>query len=146
MCWKKILTVFIFASVSLLAGAQIRIIPQERLDSLANPPLAPDAANVVFERECIVAEPMNQTDPPGTFEFCFINKGSKPVRITRLVSTCSCAQAGLVNREIGPGTKGKIDVRYNPYGHPGHFVRRIFVYTDDNTQPTAVLKLDVTVK
>ncbi len=135
-----------FASVSLLAGAQIKVIPQERLDSLANPPLAPDASTVVFEHESIVAAPMNETDPAMTFDFGFINKGKAPVTVSRLVSTCSCAQASCVERVVKPGCKGTISVRYNPLGHPGHFVRRVFVYTGDNIQPTAVLKLDVMVR
>lgn len=146
MDWKRILTVLIFASVSIFAGAQIKVIPQERLDSLANPPLAPDASTVVFEREFIVAAPMNETDPARTFEFSFVNKGKTPVTVSRLVSTCSCAQASCVERVVKPGCKGTISVRYNPKGHPGRFVRRVFVYTGDNIQPTAVLKLDVTVR
>ena len=124
--------------------AQINILPKERIDSIANPPLAPNAGNVAFEREMIKAELASDDHEPRTYEYAFVNKGRSPLVISRLVSTCSCAKAEYDKRVIKPGERGVIRLTYSPEGRIGINVRRVFVYTGDNTQPSAVLRLEVT--
>lgn len=126
------------------AMAQIKILPKERIDSIANPPLAPNAGNVAFERQMITAEFALGDQEPHTFEYRFVNKGNTPIVISRLVSTCSCAKAEYDKRIIKPGERGVIRLIYSPEGRVGTNVRRVFVYTGDNTQPSAVLRLEVT--
>ena len=126
------------------AMAQIRILPKEKIDSIANPPLAPNAGNMAFERELIKAEFAPGDAVSRTFEYGFVNKGTHPLVIARLVSTCSCARAEYDRRIIEPGERGVIRLIYNPEGRLGKNVRRVFVYTDDNAQPSAVLRLEVT--
>lgn len=128
-----------------LASAQLKVIPKERLDSVANPPLAPNAASVIFDKVMVDAGTMADEAAPKTFEYVFVNKGKTPVTISRLVSTCSCTAASYDRRVVGPGEKGKILLRYDPRDHVGRFERRVFVYTDENRQPTAVLRLKVKV-
>lgn len=134
---------------SLLCGtgvsAQLKIIPKERLDSLAAPPLAANSESMRFDRILIDADKMSETDSPETFEYRYVNTGKSPVTISRLVTTCSCAVAGYDRKTVAPGQEGTVTVRYNPAGHPGRFERRIFVYTDDNRQPSAILRLSVEV-
>ena len=141
---------FILLAVALAfchnAMAQIKILPKERIDSIANPPLAPNAGNVAFEREIISSEFASGDQEPRTFEYGFINKGKTPIVISRLVSTCSCAKAEYDKRVINPGGRGVIRLIYSPEGRIGTNVRRVFVYTGDNTQPSAVLRLEVTHK
>ena len=124
--------------------AQIKVLPKERIDSIANPPLARNAGNVIFEQDMIIAEFASGDTASRTFEYGFINKGVRPLVISRLVSTCSCAKAEYDKRVIKPGERGVIRLIYNPEGRLGKNVRRVFVYTDDNTQPSAVLRLEVT--
>ena len=126
------------------AMAQIKILPKERIDSIANPPLAPNAGNVAFEREMITAEFASGDAAPRTFEYRFVNNGKDPLVITRLVSTCSCAKAEYDKRIVKPGERGVIRLIYSPEGRIGTNVRRVFVYTGENTQPSAVLRLEVT--
>lgn len=128
------------------AMAQIKILPKERIDSIANPPLAPNAGNVAFERENIIAAFTLSDQEPRTFEYKFVNKGTSSIVITRLVSTCSCAKAEYDKRVIKPGERGVIRLMYSPEGRIGTNVRRVFVYTGENTQPSAVLRLEVTHK
>ena len=142
----------VFRFILLVAGlvlcqstmAQIKILPKERIDSIANPPLAPNAGNVTFEREMITAEFASGDAAPRTFEYGFVNNGKDPLVITRLVSTCSCAKAEYDKRIVKPGERGVIRLTYSPEGRIGINVRRVFVYTGDNTQPSAVLRLEVT--
>lgn len=141
---------FILLAVALAfshnAMAQIKILPKERIDSIANPPLAPNAGNVAFEREMITAEFALGDQESRTFEYGFVNKGKTPIVITRLVSTCSCAKAEYDKRVVKPGERGVIRLIYSPEGRIGKNIRRVFVYTGDNTQPSAVLRLEVTHK
>ena len=136
-------------SLILLAGtpafSQLRILPREKVESVANPRLSRDSAALAFDTRHIVAEPMNEDDAPKTFVYRFTNAGKEPLTIKRLVSSCSCAVAVAVKTEIGPGESSQIRVTYNPKGHPGRFERKIFVYTEGEDDPAAILRLSVDV-
>lgn len=135
-----------FLALTPSAFSQIRIIPREKVESVSNPKLSPDSASLSFETMRIAADVMNEDDPPKTFLFRFENVGREPIAINRVVSTCSCASATVSRNMIEPGEKAEIAVRYSPKGHPGKFERRIFVYTDGEDAPAAVLKLAVDVE
>ena len=136
-------------SIILLAGtpafSQLRILPREKVESVANPRLSRDSAALAFDTRHIVAEPMNEDDAPKTFVYRFTNAGKEPLVIKRLVSSCSCAAAVAVKTEIGPGESSQIRVTYNPKGHPGRFERKVFVYTEGEDDPAAILRLSADV-
>lgn len=136
-------------SAILLAGtpvfSQIRILPREKVESVANPRLSRDSAALAFDTRHIVAEPMNEDDAPKTFLYRFTNAGNEALAIKRLVSSCSCATAVAVKTEVAPGESSQIRVTYNPEGHPGRFERKVFVYTEGEDDPAAVLRLSVDV-
>lgn len=140
----RIILFAVVLTVSQSAMAQIRILSKEQIDSVASPPLAPDASEMAFETYLIKDVKMKHTDAPRTFTYTFMNKGKKNILISRLVSTCSCAKASYDKRVVPPGEKGVITLVYDPEGRLGINVRRVFVYTGDNRQPSAVLRLEVT--
>jgi len=146
ICARIISVLLVVFAVAYPAGAQIRIIPKERLDSIANPPLAENSAYIRFREEFIDAGIVEEDSGNHVFRYEFCNKGCETVRISRLVSTCSCLSVTCPDPELASGESGMIEARYNPKGHPGRFERRIFVYTDDNSSPTAVLKLAIHVE
>ena len=127
------------------ADAQIRIIPKEKIDKVANPRHSKDSAALSFDTRHFVAEPMSEDDPPRTFIFSFTNVGKEPLNIERLVSTCSCVAASADRQKVSPGERGQIMLKYDPKGHPGKFDRRVFVYTSAGNDPAAVLRLTVDV-
>lgn len=127
-----------------MANAQLKILPKDRLDSIANPPLAQNSGTMVFDKMFIDGVKMTEADAPRSFEYGFVNRGSSPLVIARLVSSCSCAAASYDKRIIKPGEWGVIRIVYNPKGRIGTNLQRVFVYTADNTQPTAILRLEVT--
>ena len=127
------------------ASAQIRIIPREKVEAVSNPRLSADSASLAFETRHIVAEPMTEDDAPETFIYRFENVGDKDVDIIRLVSTCSCASATCSVKSVAPGASAEISVKYYPKGHPGRFERKVFVYTQEGNDPSAVLRLSVDV-
>ena len=143
---RIILTFFLLLGVSVCAKAQMKILPREKIDNVANPRLSPDSEALKFETRHIVAESINEDDAPSTYIFRFENVGQRTLNIDRLVSTCSCASASIDKKEVKPGERAEITVRYNPKGHPGRFERRIFVYTSGEGDPAAVLKLTVNVE
>lgn len=128
------------------AGAQIRLVSKEKLKSVNSPELSRDSASLGFVTRHIVAEPMSEDDAPQTYVFEFANIGHRKMEISRIVSTCSCAQAVCTKKVVAPGEKAEIRVTYNPKGHPGRFERKIFVYTQEGDAPAAVLKLSVDVE
>jgi hypothetical protein len=97
-----------------------------------------------FDKVLIDGVKMSQEDAPRTFEYSFENRGSSALVISRLVSTCSCAVATYDKRVVKPGERGVIRLTYNAKGRVGTNLQRVFVYTGDNTQPTAILRLEVT--
>ena len=138
------IVVWTFAAMS--ASAQMRIIPREKVEEVSNPRLSADSASLAFETMHIVAEPMTEDDAPKTFIYRFENVGDKEVKIVRLVSTCSCAQATCMVKSVAAGNSAEISVKYYPKGHPGRFERKVFVYTQEGgNDPAAVLRLSVNV-
>ena len=128
------------------AGAQLKLVSKEKLQSVNSPRLSKDSASLGFVTRHIVAEPMTEDDAPKTFTFEFTNQGRGKLEIKRVVSTCSCAQAVCPTKALAPGEKSAVTVAYNPKGHPGRFERKIFVYTQDGDVPAAVLRLSVDVE
>ena len=128
------------------AGAQLKLVSQEKLNSVNSPQLSKDSSALNFFTRHIVAEPMSEDDAPKTFVYEFTNIGRSKIEIKRLVSTCSCAQAICTKQVVAPGEKAAVRVTYNPKGHPGKFERKVFVYTQDGDSPAAVLKLSVDVE
>ena len=141
----KIIVLVLTLGMCWSAGAQLRIIPKEIRDSVVAPHLSRDSSLLSFETMRIEASPMNEDDAPAQFCYRFRNVGKKVLKI-RLTTTCSCLSAVCDKAEVLPEDMAVITVRYNPKGHVGRFERRIFVYTDEGTAPTAVLNLSVTVE
>lgn len=137
--------VCLFFATFLCSQGQMRILPKEKIESVNNPRMSPDTAFLRFDRISIAADPMNEDDAPESFIYPFSNVGSDTLEIKRLVSTCSCATARFSRRTVAPGESGEIIVRYNPEGHPGRFERKVFVYTQEGNDPSAVLRLSVNV-
>lgn len=125
---------------------QSRIVPRERLDSLAHPATAPGAEAMRFDRMSIDAGRIGEEQTPPSYLFRWTNAGEKPLVVTRVSTTCGCAVPAYDRRPVRAGESGEITVTYRPKGHPGSFDRRIFVYTQLSAKyPTAILNLRGTV-
>ena len=142
---RFILVCIAVMSSAMTAAAQLRMVSKEKLEQVSDPRHSADSAFLAFDTRHIVAEPMNEDDTPKTFVYRFTNVGEHALQIKRLVSSCSCTAAVCTVREVAPGASAEISVRYNPAGHPGKFERKVFVYTQDGNDPSAVLKLSVDV-
>lgn len=131
---------------ALTAGAQIRIVPREKLEAVASPRLSSDSSALRFDTEHIVADVMSEDDPPAVFRFEMTNAGKEVISIHRVNTTCSCVTVNVPDRMLDPGEKTVLTVRYDPKGHPGRFERKIFIYTQPGNNPAAILKLTARVE
>lgn len=66
-----------------------------------------------------------------THEFRFVNNGSKPLVIQRVITSCSCLKASFSKRPIAPADSGVIRIIYQPLkSEPGTFNKVIQVYSN----------------
>lgn len=143
--FSHIIAILFLAAPSYTVSAQLRMVSKEKLAGVADPRLSPDSSSLQFETRHIVADAMNEDDEPAAFSYRFTNVGKETLTIRRLVSTCSCATAMASASVVNPGASAEIIVRYDPQGHPGKFERKVFVYTREGNDPSAVLRLSVDV-
>ena len=79
--FRHILLVFLFLQLGVAAEAQLKIISREKVESVSSPRLSADSAALRFQTRHIVAEVMNEDDPPRTFMFRFENVGDRVLNI-----------------------------------------------------------------
>ena len=141
-------TIFIFCVMVMVvpAHAQIRIVPREKIEAVANPRLSSDSSALRFDTEHIVAATMSEDDPPAVFRFEMTNAGAESIAIHRVNTTCSCVTVSCPIKSLDPGEHATLTVRYDPKGHPGRFERKIFIYTGPGDNPAAVLRISAHVE
>lgn len=111
----------------------------QHLDSIANPIVL--RQELTFDSEHIDKGEFPDTVSP-KFEFSFINDGSEPVLINRIIGSCSCLTIHCDKRTILPDEKGTVGVCYNSLGHVGKMHHQIFVYTNRSaSNPAAKLQV-----
>ncbi|MHC4396438.1 MAG: DUF1573 domain-containing protein [Planctomycetota bacterium] len=77
-----------------------------------------------------------------TCEFKFTNTGDSLMKIKRVSKTCSCTPFALEKREYAPGESGVLKVKYTSAAVPGLALKRLYVYSNDETEP----KISLTMK
>ncbi|MDE6508277.1 MAG: DUF1573 domain-containing protein [Alistipes sp.] len=139
---RKLATLGLLLTAMPVQAQWLQRISREQLDSLANPATAPGGEAMRFDARCIDTGEIAEDDAPSTYTFRWRNTGNDPLVVTRIETTCGCAKAGYEKRPVAAGGKGEVKITYHPKGHPGHFRRKIFVYTQlSEKQPTAILEL-----
>ena len=63
------------------------------------------------------------------------NKGTAPLVITRVMSSCGCTTPKFSKDPIAPGKSGQITVVYNPTGRVYPFVKTVSVYSNGKEGP-----------
>lgn len=134
------------AATALLAAApvqgQIRVIPRERLDSLANPSRANGSEAMQFEQLVISTGNIGEDDGAKSVTYRWKNVGKTPLVITRVNTTCGCTVPSYDRQPVMPGQTSEMTVTYHPKGHPGRIQRKIFIFTQLSASlPSAILQL-----
>lgn len=79
-------------------------------------------------------------------EFPYRNTGPKPVRITRVISSCGCTTARNAADVVEPGRNGTLTARFEFGDRRGHQRKQITVRTDDPERPETLLSLSVQIE
>jgi len=66
-------------------------------------------------------------------EFVVKNTGKVPLVISRVMTSCGCAQPEWSHNPIEPGKEGFVIISYDMKDRPGPFEKRITVYTNERT-------------
>jgi len=69
-----------------------------------------------------------------SYTFNFKNEGTRTLTITEVDSGCGCMEVIILNKIIGPGQEGRIEVIYNSAGEVGNQLKTITV-TSNAEQP-----------
>lgn len=136
------LAMAVFAALH-CAGQNISV-PRSMLDSIANPPVA-DLPQFAFERLTADVGGLSDSDEPADFVFPFRNTGNEPLVITQVNTSCGCIMATYPKKPVAAGGQGEVVLTYNPYQQAGTVYRKVFVYTNASTRPSAQLTLTGTV-
>lgn len=125
----------------MLLWGQIRLVPQERLDSVKHPPVL--RSELLFPAAPIEMGTIPEQGGVWTTEVVWANRGERtPVVITAIKSSCGCLKADYKAEPLKPGEEATLKIHYNPKGHPGAVDQRLFVYTSLSAgQPTAIIRL-----
>lgn len=71
-------------------------------------------------------------------QFKFLNKSNLPVKIEKIITSCSCTSAEWDKNEVISNKFGLIKVKYKP-NYIGPFVNIIDVYFKDSNSPQKIL-------
>lgn len=98
------------------------------------------AAGLTWEKTEIELHP-KPTDAEAVANFKYENKGTKPIKITSVKSSCGCTVASLKKDLVEPGEKGEVTATFHIGGRTGVQQKAVTVTTDDPEQPTLTLML-----
>ena len=64
-------------------------------------------------------------------EFRFVNDGTTPLVLVRVITSCSCIKASFSKRPVAPADSGVIRIVYEPHkSEPGTFNKVIQIYSN----------------
>lgn len=64
-------------------------------------------------------------------EFTFVNDGTAPLVLVRVITSCSCLKASFSKRPVEPADSGVIRIIYEPHkSEPGAFNKVIQIYSN----------------
>ena len=101
-------------------------------------------ATIIFKNQ-IISDTILQVDSSFPFSFYFINNSSKPIKILNISTNCSCTRAEADKEIYQPNEKGKITGTFEIGDRTGFQSKKIFIETDDKTNPKIVLNLNLTI-
>ncbi|MCB0720855.1 MAG: DUF1573 domain-containing protein [Ignavibacteriae bacterium] len=80
--------------------------------------------------------------PQIEYNFKFVNKGSTPLKIDKVTTSCGCTAATTNGKEeYGKGEEGSIHVTFNTRGRSGVQEKTLMVFSNDSKEPQQTLKI-----
>ena len=112
-------------------SAQMRILPREKVDSLAAAQQRPrdwSTDDLAFDSLTVHIPRVREDAAPVSAAFRFRNVGEKTMILDRVESSCTCVKAMLGKKMLAPGEWTMVSVIYEQKGHPGRHDRSIYLY------------------
>lgn len=75
-----------------------------------------------------------------SYNFEFVNRGTAPILIKNVESSCGCTSPEWTKQPVLPGKTGFVKAIFNPKDRPGYFDKTITVYSNAQT-PVVELKI-----
>ena len=101
-------------------------------------------AQLTWEQTQIELRP-KPGDQEAVAQFKYENKGTKPIQIKNVRSSCGCTVASLKKNDVAPGEKGELTATFKIGGRTGVQQKTVTVETDDPNQPVTNLVLQATI-
>ena len=138
MCARGWILALVATVAVATAEAQIRLIPQAKVDSARN--VATEQVGMAFERTTIDFGELPEEGGAWCSAVQWQNAGREQITIIRITTSCGCLQVENDRSTVEAGGRGELRLTYHPKGHAGRVSQRIFVYTDrSGRRPAAVL-------
>lgn len=143
LCGIYILYCMLWCAVAAGAQAPVRNLTRAQIDSIMNPTLHAEAAKMLLaDNLSYDLGKLSETDSPVNRIFRLRNVSDRPLRISRVRTTCGCTAAAYDSTFIAPGQEAKVILTYNPKNRPGTIDVDAFVYVESyERQPMARLSL-----
>ena len=138
-----ILSCMLWCAVAVGAQTPMRNLTRAQIDSIMNPTLHAEASNILAaDKASHDLGKLNEMDGLVNHTFRLRNVSKKPLRISRVRTTCGCTAAAYDTTAIAVGEEAQITLTYNPKNRPGTIDVDAFVYVEGNDrQPMARLSL-----
>ncbi len=140
---RAIFSILIATAIFGSTVAQIRIIPREKRDSVANPANLNSREMVFAEGRHLDFGTMAEDGGVVTKRVAWQNCGNEPMVITRITTSCGCVVCDYERKPVENGAHSEISISYNPAKHPGVMRHRVFVYTNRSAEvPTTIIDIE----
>lgn len=122
------------------ALAQMRIIPQTKIEEAANPRTV--ATSLRFVKPIISFGEIDEMSGVWRGVAHLVNSGKDTLSISAMKSTCGCLQVAMRQRVLPPKATSEVELRYYPRGHAGRVFQRVMFYSNlSDREPSAILEL-----
>ena len=95
---------------------------------------------IVFNKLAHDFGAITSVDGGQEFSFEFTNRGTQPVTIQKVTSSCGCTTSGWTKEPVAPGKKGYVKVTYQPSGITA-FSKTVTVNISGGKPETVVLHI-----
>ena len=86
-------------------------------------------AQLVFDPDRHDFGSIREADGAVTCTFTGVNRGTKPVVLLDVVTSCGCTVPEYSRKPVLPGASTRIVVTYDPANRPGRFSKELAVYS-----------------
>lgn len=133
----------LFSFLPALHAQGWKLMSREEIEAKVHPKVSKQGSNILLFDTCrLSVDTLKEEDSPRTVSFRFRNVSQKPVKITRVKTSCGCTAAEFNRNPIGLNEASTIRLTFHPKNRPGTVDADAWVYTEhSNERPVARLSI-----